>query len=69
MHASIDTGQLHGLLARLSLEHDTIDKTLNTLKKQPFSDQLAMQRLKRRLLAVEEEMNKIKSYILPDIIA
>ena len=49
--------------------HSQLDKEIATLIKIIPSDQVAIQRLKKKKLKLKDEISKLSSHILPDIIA
>ena len=59
---------LHQLTA-LESEHRDLDDVIARLGEDLPFDQLKLQRLKKRKLILRDEMAKIRSRILPDIIA
>ncbi|NCC21179.1 MAG: DUF465 domain-containing protein [Alphaproteobacteria bacterium] len=65
-----DEEQLREKLAELELEHRDLDHTIDRLLEsgQPV-DFLQMQRLKKRKLMLKDHIEKIRSELLPDIIA
>ena len=61
--------QLRQKLAELRSEHRNLDEVIARIgEEQPF-DQLQIQRLKKRKLVLKDEILKIESELLPDIIA
>ena len=56
-------------LAALESEHRDLDDVIARLGEDLPFDQLKLQRLKKRKLILRDEMAKIRSRILPDIIA
>ena len=56
-------------LEDLTLEHRDLDELLTLASGSPSVDMLQFQRLKKRKLAIKDEIRKIHSRILPDIIA
>jgi hypothetical protein len=56
-------------LAELKSEHRDLDDVISRLVGQPASDQLQLQRLKKRKLALKDLIARIESRLLPDIIA
>lgn len=53
----------------LKKSHSQLDKEIaNVIKVMP-SDQVALQRLKKKKLKLKDEISKLSSHILPDIIA
>ncbi|MBL6673772.1 MAG: DUF465 domain-containing protein [Candidatus Puniceispirillum sp.] len=57
--------QLH----QLDSEHRDLDDVIGRLGDDKPFDQLKLQRLKKRKLALKDEITKLRSRILPDIIA
>ncbi len=49
--------------------HSQLDKEIATVIKIIPSDQVALQRLKKKKLKLKDEISKLSSHILPDIIA
>lgn len=56
-------------LETLRTEHRDLDDVIARLGEQMPVDQLQMQRLKKRKLALKDQMAYIESRLLPDIIA
>ncbi len=56
-------------LKELRLEHADLDASIEALSHMPAPDQLMIARLKRKKLILRDEIVKIESRILPDIIA
>jgi len=50
-------------------EHRDLDDVIERLGEQAPVDQLRIQRLKKRKLALRDQMAKLESMLLPDIIA
>ena len=64
-----DEEQLREFLVEREQEHKDLDETISRLMLTPPIDFLQMQRLKKRKLRLKDEITKLKSAILPDIIA
>lgn len=64
-----DTAALHHKLAELRQEHRDLDDVIGRLASTPPYDQLQIQRLKKRKLSIKDQIIKIESALLPDIIA
>jgi hypothetical protein len=65
----LDVEALKAKLAALKSEHRDLDDVIaRLLDHRPF-DQLQMQRLKKRKLMLKDQILKIESELLPDIIA
>ncbi|MBA4807564.1 DUF465 domain-containing protein [Brevundimonas sp.] len=60
---------LHARLALLRREHADLDASIEALSEAAIPDQLMIARLKRKKLALKDEIVKIEDQILPDIIA
>ena len=56
-------------LADLREEHRTLDKEIGELNARTTSDQLEIQRLKKRKLQLKDEIARLESALVPDIIA
>lgn len=64
-----DKNELHKKLIELKKEHRDLDEEITRMvEKAPF-DQLQVQRLKKRKLALKDQIAKIDSQLMPDIIA
>ncbi len=64
-----DIDDLQDELAALEREHRELDDEINRLVNTPPVDLLMIQRLKKKKLGLKDQIQKIKSNILPDIIA
>ncbi|HEY1798180.1 MAG TPA: DUF465 domain-containing protein [Stellaceae bacterium] len=65
----LDVETLKARLAALRTEHRDLDDVIaRAVELVPF-DQLQLQRLKKRKLALKDQISKIESELLPDIIA
>lgn len=56
-------------LNKLKEEHRALDEDIAHLIAMPLHDQLAVQRLKKRKLQLKDEIIKLKTKMIPDIIA
>ncbi len=56
-------------LGELREEHRTLDKEIGELNARTTSDQLEIQRLKKRKLQLKDEIARLQSALVPDIIA
>ncbi len=56
-------------LAELKTQHRDLDDEINHLVESTPFDQLQVQRLKKRKLALKDQIMKLESNLLPDIIA
>ena len=60
---------LRAELKSLQQEHADLDASIEALSHMPIPDQLLIARLKRKKLALRDEIVKVEDRILPDIIA
>ncbi|HXC11279.1 MAG TPA: DUF465 domain-containing protein [Stellaceae bacterium] len=65
----LDTESLKARLAALRSEHRDLDDVIARLSERTPFDQLQLQRLKKRKLLLKDQISKIESELLPDIIA
>lgn len=64
-----DLEEIKRRVADLKTEHRDLDDVIaRLLEKAPF-DQLQLQRLKKRKLMLKDEISRLESRLLPDIIA
>lgn len=61
--------KLNDLLNQLKAEHRDLDDAIHALSLRAAPDMIQIQRLKKRKLQIRDEMNRIESKLLPDIIA
>jgi len=64
-----DQEQLKAKLAELELEHRDLDDVINTLMNQNDFDQIKVGRLKKRKLALKDQITSLRGRLIPDIIA
>ncbi len=64
-----DTEALKKKLEDLKKKHRQLDGQISTLMETRPIDQLEIQRLKKRKLALKDEIIQVKNRLLPDIIA
>jgi hypothetical protein len=65
----LDTEALKARLAALESEHRDLDDVIGRLSEHAPFDQLQLQRLKKRKLLLKDQIAKLESRLLPDIIA
>ncbi len=53
----------------LRIEHRDLDSAIDALALHPQADQLQLVRLKRRKLALKDQLAKLEASLIPDIIA
>jgi hypothetical protein len=61
--------ELQEQLARLQQEHRDLDVAISALEHTPGSDQLQVQRLKKRKLHLRDRISHLEDQLTPDIIA
>lgn len=66
---SVSQTQLQHKLMELQSEHRDLDDVIARLAARAPVDQLQLQRLKKRKLALKDEIIRIENMLLPDIIA
>jgi hypothetical protein len=69
MAMDLDIEALKAKLAALKTEHRDLDEVIARLAARVPVDQLELQRLKKRKLLLKDQITKIESELLPDIIA
>jgi hypothetical protein len=65
----LDIEALRARLAALKTEHRDLDDVIARLAERAPFDQLQLQRLKKRKLLLKDQISRIESELLPDIIA
>jgi hypothetical protein len=65
----LDETRLRGRLAELRTEHEDLDAAVTALESAPMPDQIRIARLKKKKLALRDEMVRIEDLLTPDIIA
>jgi hypothetical protein len=61
--------ELKAKLAELRTEHRDLDDVIDRLSEKAPLDQIQMQRLKKRKLLLKDQITRIETLLLPDIIA
>lgn len=56
-------------LAELLTEHRDLDDVIDRIAADPLQNQLQLQRLKKRKLALKDQIAKLENELIPDIIA
>ena len=56
-------------LAAKRQEHADLDAAIHTLSTSGYSDQMLIQRMKKRKLALKDRIMQLENFLLPDIIA
>lgn len=66
---SEDEDRLRERLEELRTEHRDLDEVIARLSEQAPFDQIKLQRLKKRKLILKDQILRVESELLPDIIA
>lgn len=61
--------ELRDELVKLRAEHRALDDEILALETSGTADQLLIRRLKKKKLAIKDQITKIEDQLLPDIIA
>jgi hypothetical protein len=61
--------KLRAALAQLKLEHRDLDTAIASLEQAVRTDQLQIRRLKKKKLALKDEIARVEDELCPDIIA
>lgn len=61
--------EFRDLLVKLRSEHRALDEEIVALEGDGAADQLMIRRLKKKKLALKDQITKIEDQLLPDIIA
>jgi hypothetical protein len=69
LRVAMDTNELAIRLDHLKSEHRALDAALATIIAHGGEDQVQMARLKKRKLRVKDDMVRIETLLIPDIIA
>jgi hypothetical protein len=64
-----EKAQIRERLHELELEHQDLNDVINRLAADPLQDRLQLQRLKKRKLGLKDQIIKLESRLIPDIIA
>lgn len=64
---SDDLQQTRERLHELTLEHSDLDQMIERLHEAVYVDQLQLRRLKKKKLALKEQIEKLRSALIPDI--
>jgi hypothetical protein len=61
--------QIQMRLQALEIEHHDLDDVIDRLAIDPGQDRLQLQRLKKRKLLLKDQIAKLRTRLIPDIIA
>ncbi|MFN3512193.1 MAG: YdcH family protein [Phenylobacterium sp.] len=64
-----DEAAIRARLNQLAQEHSDLDAAVQALALAPLPDMMVIARLKRKKLALKDEIERLKDSLLPDIIA
>lgn len=70
MHRPLEPERRRALrrrLEQLSAEHRLLDEQILTLQAETYVDQIGVRRLKKRKLQLRDEMERVKSLLIPDL--
>lgn len=62
-----ETDAIEARIAELKLEHRDLDDVISRLLQTPVTDQLQLQRLKKRKLLVKDQIAMLERQLTPDI--
>ncbi len=65
----LDAGAIKAKIEELRSEHRDLDEVIDRLVEKPPFDQLQLQRLKKRKLGLKDQIIRLESQLIPDIIA
>jgi hypothetical protein len=68
-YSTFSEDALQARLAELKQDHADLDAAIQALATAPVPDLLVIGRLKRRKLAIKDEMSRVEAFLNPDIIA
>jgi len=54
-------------LVELELEHRDLDEAIIRFSQDPYPDQLRLTRMKKRKLMLKDQIERLKSQLIPDI--
>jgi hypothetical protein len=64
-----EKAQIRQRLQALEVEHHDLDDVIDRLVIEPGQDRLQLQRLKKRKLALKDQIQRLRTRLIPDIIA
>ena len=64
-----EKAQIHARLLALEIEHHDLDDVIERLAADPTLDRLQLQRLKKRKLILKDQIQRLRTRLIPDIIA
>ena len=69
MNRNFDRAEIQARYEQLKSEHRALDDEISGGTLGPIRDQLALSRMKRRKLALKDEIERLYDQLYPDIIA
>ena len=64
-----EKAEIRARIHELELEHHDLDDVIDRLSVDPAQDQLQLRRLKKRKLLLKDEIARLRTRLIPDIIA
>jgi hypothetical protein len=64
-----EKAQIRQRLQALEIEHHDLDDVIGRLVGDPAQDRLQLQRLKKRKLLLKDQIQRLRTRLIPDIIA
>ena len=64
-----EKAQIRQRLQALEVEHHDLDDVIDRLTGDPAQDRLQLQRLKKRKLLLKDQIQRLRTRLIPDIIA
>ena len=64
-----EKAQIRERLQALEIEHQDLDDVIERLSADPAQDQLQLRRLKKRKLILKDQIQRLRTRLIPDIIA
>ena len=64
-----EKAQIRQRLQALEVEHHDLDDVIDRLVIEPGQDRLQLQRLKKRKLLLKDQIQRLRTRLIPDIIA
>lgn len=64
-----ERAQIEQRLTALEVEHHDLDDVIDRLSLNPAQDRLQLQRLKKRKLMLKDQIARLRTRLIPDIIA
>ena len=64
-----ELAEMRERLQALEVEHHDLDDIIDRLAADPSQDQLQLRRLKKRKLVIKDQISRLRTRLIPDIIA